>query len=266
MLTTQDHGNANSRRFQRLRRLAKAFSDRDFRHAFMGRHLRAFLAEQIRALRGDRSQKEFGELIGKPQSVVSRLEKQADKNISIQTLIDIAKKLDIAVIMRFVDFPTFLRYTEDSSDAVALPASYDENEMDKFIANVEKAYRQLSSTLITTHTLLMPSFWKDAQDIISGYPQTIVNGEGITFPEPTNYLFALARNSLAGANPLGPMVLHAQTGFIQPAPESLFNQAPTLANSSVILFQPIQQPADEGKTIDVGHDPTKRYTNQPIKH
>jgi transcriptional regulator with XRE-family HTH domain len=79
----------------------------------MARQLKAFLASQIRALRADASQKDFGDRIGKPQSVVSRLEKQADRHISVQTLIDIAERLDIAVIIRFVDFPTFLRYTDD---------------------------------------------------------------------------------------------------------------------------------------------------------
>jgi transcriptional regulator with XRE-family HTH domain len=118
----------------RLRRLARALADRDFRHAFMGRQLRAFLAQQIRALRGEQSQKEFGELIGKPQSVVSRLEKQADKNISIQTLIDIAAKLDVAVIIRFVDFPTFFRYTSDNTEAALAPASYNQDVIDRLAA------------------------------------------------------------------------------------------------------------------------------------
>src|SRR5215813_2726671 len=100
----------------RTSRLIKALGKSEFRHAYMARQLKAFLADQIRALRGDLTQSEFGNRIGKPQSVISRLEKQADRQISIQTLIDIARRLDIAVIIRFVDFPTFLRYTEDYSD------------------------------------------------------------------------------------------------------------------------------------------------------
>jgi transcriptional regulator with XRE-family HTH domain len=132
-LTDDGPENVSSRRARRLRQLARAFSDRNFRHAFIGRQLRLFLAEQIRALRGNRSQKEFGDAISKPQSVVSRLEKQADKNVSIQTLIDIAERLDIAVVIRFVDFPTFLRYTADYSENAVAPPSYDQNAIDKFI-------------------------------------------------------------------------------------------------------------------------------------
>jgi transcriptional regulator with XRE-family HTH domain len=92
----------------------------------MATQLKAFLSDQIRTLRGDLTQREFGDKIGKPQSVISRLEKQLDRHISIQTLIDIAVKLDIAVVIRFVDFTTFLRYTEDYSDKALAPPAYDQ--------------------------------------------------------------------------------------------------------------------------------------------
>ena len=90
----------------------------------MAHSLRAFLADQIRALRGDLSQKAFGELIGKPQSVVSRLENEDYGKVSLQTLIDIAGRLDIALVARFTDFPTFLRSTRDFSENAVAPAPY----------------------------------------------------------------------------------------------------------------------------------------------
>jgi hypothetical protein len=40
---------------------------------YVATHLRTWLAGQVRALRGSMSQKQFGEVIGKPQTVVSRL-------------------------------------------------------------------------------------------------------------------------------------------------------------------------------------------------
>src|ERR1700756_4213834 len=97
----------------------------------MARQLKTFLADQIRALRGDLTQSQFGVRIGKPQSVVSRLEKQLDRHISIQTLIDIAIKLDIAVVIRFVDFVTFLRLTNDYSDSALVPHSYRQERIDR---------------------------------------------------------------------------------------------------------------------------------------
>jgi hypothetical protein len=136
-VTVEDLTNVSSRRLKRIRRLGKALIDRGTRHGYMGRHLKAFLAQQIRVLRGDESQTEFGERIGKPQSVVSRLEKQADRHISIQTLIDIAARLDIAVIIRFVDFATFLRYTNDFSDFALKPEPFRREEIEELIKDTE---------------------------------------------------------------------------------------------------------------------------------
>jgi transcriptional regulator with XRE-family HTH domain len=104
----------------------------------MATQLKAFLSDQIRTLRGTLTQREFGDKIGKPQSVISRLEKQLDRHVSIQTLIDIAVRLDIAVIIRFVDFPTFLRYTEDYSEKALAPFPYDQAAIDTLAEEEER--------------------------------------------------------------------------------------------------------------------------------
>jgi transcriptional regulator with XRE-family HTH domain len=105
-------------------RLAERFKKEKFRKSYFARQLKVFLAAQIRALRGERTQTEFGELIGKPQSVVARLERESYGKVNIQTLIDIATKLDIALIVRFVSFPTFLEWTSDYSPKAFAPESY----------------------------------------------------------------------------------------------------------------------------------------------
>ena len=71
--------------------------------------LKTFLAGQIRSLRGDMSQGEFGRLIGKPQSVVSRLEDPTYGKVTLQTLLDIAAKLDIALIVSFTNYRKYHR-------------------------------------------------------------------------------------------------------------------------------------------------------------
>jgi transcriptional regulator with XRE-family HTH domain len=146
--------NVSFPRLTRISRLVKALGKPEFRHAYMARQLKAFLADQIRALRGDLTQSEFGDRIGKPQSVISRLEKQADRQISIQTLIDIAKKLDIAIIIRFVDFPTFLRYTEDYSDEALTPRCYDQGAIVALVSDEERREGQseLLAALIQRQT------------------------------------------------------------------------------------------------------------------
>jgi transcriptional regulator with XRE-family HTH domain len=158
--------NACSRR-TRISRLAKALTAPGRRHAYMATQLKAFLSDQIRTLRGDLTQSEFGDKIGKPQSVISRLEKQLDRHISIQTLIDIAVKLDIAVIIRFVDFVTFLRYTEDYSDNALAPRSYDQAAIDAF-AEGEEQRAQGSEIQALVAGNLRPS---DQQTIEASIPQ-----------------------------------------------------------------------------------------------
>ena len=115
----------------RVSRLARKFGDKNFRDGYLIQHLKSFLADQIRALRGDHSQKEFGDMIGKPQSVVSRLEDEDYGKFSLQTLLDIATKLDIALIVRFVDFSTFLKITNDYSERALAPATYNQASMDR---------------------------------------------------------------------------------------------------------------------------------------
>jgi transcriptional regulator with XRE-family HTH domain len=148
-----DPRNARSRR-TRISRLAKALTAPDRRHAYMATQLKAFLSDQIRTLRGSLTQREFGDKIGKPQSVISRLEKQLGRYISIQTIIDIAVKLDIAVIIRFVDFSTFLRYTDDYSDNALAPRSYDQATIDALAEEEERrAQESVINTLIASNLL-----------------------------------------------------------------------------------------------------------------
>jgi transcriptional regulator with XRE-family HTH domain len=119
---------------RRLPNLSVSFSDRDFRASYTAHHLRAFLADQIRGLRGDASQKEFGARIGKPQSVVSRLENEDYGKVSLQTLIDVAARLDIGLVVRFVDFPTFLRTTADFAEDAMVPAPYSAEAVEVLVA------------------------------------------------------------------------------------------------------------------------------------
>jgi len=121
----------------RIDRLAGELGHPAARHVYLSRHLKAFLANQIRSLRGDLSQKEFGKLLGKPQSVVSRLEDENYGKVSLQTLLDIAIKRDIALLIRFVDYPTFLKSTEDHSSRALSPEPYRQDAVDALVSGQE---------------------------------------------------------------------------------------------------------------------------------
>ena len=109
---------------QRNSSLSRKFRNKDYRHSYVSSHTKTFLANQLRAFRGKMSQGEFGRKIGKPQPVVNRNENASYGKFSLQNLLEIAEKLDVAVHVRFVDFPTFIELTEDLSEAALKPKPY----------------------------------------------------------------------------------------------------------------------------------------------
>jgi hypothetical protein len=104
--------------------LQKKFRNKRYRDGYVVAHTCSVLARQMRNFRGELSQEEFGDKIGKRQTVISRLESPAYGSWTLRTMFEIARKQNIAVFVRFVDFPTFLKYTSDMSDHALNPAPY----------------------------------------------------------------------------------------------------------------------------------------------
>ncbi len=109
---------ANSRK---LKRLASKLQDKAYRDGYVGARARRFLAHQMRALRGDLSQAEFGRLIDKPQSVVSRWEDPTYGKMTLASLLDVAARLDRALVVQFMDWPSFVAISEDQDPAPPRP-------------------------------------------------------------------------------------------------------------------------------------------------
>ena len=97
------------------------FQDDSYREAYLDAHVKGGIAYQVQALRekSGRNQTEFGELIGKPQSVVSRLESTEYGAVNVNTLVDIANRLKIGLLIRFCDFET-LTVADVSPEAFAV--------------------------------------------------------------------------------------------------------------------------------------------------
>jgi Helix-turn-helix len=108
----------------RFLRLAARFRDKQYRDAYVAAHAREVLAKQMRNFRGGLSQAEYAERIGKQKTVIGRLENPAYTGWSLRTMLDIARKMDVAVFVRFVDFPTFLKYSGDISESALQPMPY----------------------------------------------------------------------------------------------------------------------------------------------
>src|SRR6266568_4553118 len=101
------------------------FGRKKFRDAWVAVHVKRGVATQLRSLRGTSSQASFGKKLDKPQSVVARLEDPSYGAMTVQTLLDIASKLDIGLLVKFVPFSRVLRETKNITSDDLAPLSYE---------------------------------------------------------------------------------------------------------------------------------------------
>jgi transcriptional regulator with XRE-family HTH domain len=103
-----------------LDRLQK-FLDGPYRASYLEAHVKGGIAYQIQALREKLglNQTEFGVLIGKPQSVISRLESTEYGAVNVNTLLEIADRLKVGLQIRFCNFQNILD-SDTSPQALAV--------------------------------------------------------------------------------------------------------------------------------------------------
>ena len=108
--------------------LAK-FDRKAYRDGYLQAKVRGLIAYQIQALREKTglNQTDFAKKIGKTQSVVSRLEDTEYGRVSVQTLLDVACALDVALVVKFASYPDFLFQTRDASVTALQPPSIQES-------------------------------------------------------------------------------------------------------------------------------------------
>ncbi len=107
---------------KRLSRLAR----KDYRQEFMREMVRGWVSHQIKALREERglSQDELGVLCHKPQATIGRLESPNYGRWNITSLFELAEAFDVALEVKFVSWPQFLRSTDDTSEEAMRVSSW----------------------------------------------------------------------------------------------------------------------------------------------
>src|SRR5215471_6172120 len=104
-----------------ISKIGKKFLERlqkkPFRHAYLAERIRRGIAYQIRALRDQRKWKQgtFAKHLGKPQSVVCRLEDPDYGKVTVQTLLEVANVFDVALEIKFVSYSSFICNSRDVS-------------------------------------------------------------------------------------------------------------------------------------------------------
>lgn len=97
---------SSSPRAERRKQIVASLSDKAYRDAFVRQTIEVGLPFQIRGMRvaRDKSQKELGKMLGKPQSVVSRFENPGYGRFTLNTLLEIASVFDVGLLVTFVPF------------------------------------------------------------------------------------------------------------------------------------------------------------------
>lgn len=104
--------------------LGRLKTDHKRRSEFVASHTRNLIATQIKTIRKSRGlkQKDLADRAGIHQSQISEHENPFKGNPTIQTLVQLANTFDVGLIVRFVDFKTFVRSAANVSQAqLAIP-------------------------------------------------------------------------------------------------------------------------------------------------
>lgn len=107
---------------KRLRKL----NDPAYREEYLKSTVTGWIVHQLRALRGERrwTQTDLAKKAGMPQSAVGRYESEGYGNWSINTLLKLAKAFDVALEVRFVSWPRFMRNSANTSPEVMYTPSF----------------------------------------------------------------------------------------------------------------------------------------------
>jgi transcriptional regulator with XRE-family HTH domain len=125
---------------------ARDLSEKEFRDEFVADQVRTRIAMLIRALREQPdfgwSQTRLGRELGKPQSVVSRIEDPEYGKLSLQTLLEVAAAFNLPLWVDIPEWEDWLRLIKDIPNSKTRRQPFDAERM----ISQAKAARDGSST------------------------------------------------------------------------------------------------------------------------
>lgn len=134
------------------RAFLRELEDAERRDGFVAAHLRTRLALLIRALREQNgwSQAELGRRLGKPQSVVSRLEDPDYGRLSLQTLFEVAAVFKLPLYIDMPNWDEWFRLMAEMSGESLRRQGFDVDHL-VALANVVQAGSGVSLATITSN-------------------------------------------------------------------------------------------------------------------
>lgn len=117
--------------FRPLVELATEMRDKEYRDQYVESFSRQLLARQMRGFRGEKTQADYGKEIDKNQTQVARFE-DPTYGWQTRTVFEIARRQNVAALICFVDFETFLRFEKVVSEDILTPKPYDQVSVGDF--------------------------------------------------------------------------------------------------------------------------------------
>jgi transcriptional regulator with XRE-family HTH domain len=193
--------------------LLHELEDDERRDSFVADHVRVRLALLIRSLREQNgwSQADLGRRLGKPQSVISRLENPDYGRVSLQTLFEVATAFKLPVYIDLPNWDEWFRLMEDISsrnlqrrgfDAqllASLATSPLQPDEQPSVSVIDVALTQKQSPVVRPTTIVPGQYRIDLGLIVPG-PLEVSSGQD----EPGHQLIDLMK-PLIPAPQLGPM-------------------------------------------------------------
>ena len=187
------------------KRLFEKLQRRSYRAAYVAEHVRTGIAFQVRTLLQQRGwrQKQLAKEMGKPASVISRLVDPDYGKQNVQTLLEVAAALDVALLIQYVSFSEFLHRTRDVSPSALRADSFNANQFlpiepmrrisigDEQSGNIASAMTALYGRVGPSHLSLVNRKFSEGA--------AMSNTSGVENDEPTGQLDAVA-NLLAAAS------------------------------------------------------------------
>lgn len=111
-------------------RLLRKLQNKAYRDAYVDERVKTLVPIQVSTLRikAEKTQGQLAKLANTKQSAISRLEDPNYGNLSINTLLNIAHALDVALLIKFVPFSRILKEFEDLSPEALSVKNFEEEE------------------------------------------------------------------------------------------------------------------------------------------
>ena len=125
--------------FSRWYKLFQALKDKDAREAFVASRVATAIGVRIFNMRKKKgwTQAELAEQAQMKQARISVLEQADYENFSFSTMRRIAAAFDVAVVVDFVSYPDFLKWSDSFSAETIVPENFSESEITQARAQVQ---------------------------------------------------------------------------------------------------------------------------------